>query len=86
MLIQCLCTTFKKTKRYKIRDRMFMVHAFGSPAVQIDVEEDKLPGGEQTHLVSNQQELPDNKWFSPIRCHLKAFTQIANVAKHAYSA
>ena len=45
---------------------MFMVYIFGSPAVQIDVEEDKLPGGEQTHLVSNQQELPDNKWFSPI--------------------
>ena len=41
-------------------------HVFGSPAVQVDVEEDKLPGGEQTHLVSNQQELPDNKWFSPI--------------------
>ena len=66
---------------------MFMVHVFGSPAVQIDVEEDKLPGGEQTHLVSNQQELPDNKWFSPIWCHLQAFvqTQIAYVAKHAYS-
>ena len=52
---------------------MFMVHVFGSPAMQIDVKEDKLPGGEQTHLVSNQQELPDNKWFSPIWCHLKAF-------------
>ena len=66
---------------------MFMVHVFGSPAVQIDVEEDKLPGGEQPHLVSDQQELPDNKWFSPIWCHLQAFVQIqiAYVAKHAYS-
>ena len=66
MVIQCLCTTLKKTKRYKIRNEMFTVYVFGSPAMQIDVEEDKLPGGEQTHLVSNQQELPDNKWFSPI--------------------
>ena len=65
---------------------MFTVHVFGSPAVQIDVEEDKLPGGEQTHLVSNQQELPDNKWFSPILCHLKASAQIANVVKHTFSA